>query len=160
MSDNVPKFADGGLVSRPTVGVVGEYPGAQSNPEIMMPLKTIGSMLAKSISTSIFNVGDTRSIESTLDTEDNNTYISNGSRNLRGFNIPKLASGGIAYGETLATVGEYAGAINNPEVIAPLDKLRDMISPITPDFGDVRFVIEQDKLVGLLTDYNNKNTYF
>ena len=160
MSDNVPKFADGGLVYGPTFGIVGEYPGAQSNPEIMMPLKTIGSMLAKSISTSIFNVGDTRSIESTLDTEDNNTYISNSSRNLRGLNIPKLASGGIAYGETLATVGEYAGAINNPEVIAPLDKLRDMISPITPDFGDVRFVIEQDKLVGLLTDYNNKNTYF
>ena len=160
MSDNVPKFADGGLVYGPTFGIVGEYPGAQSNPEIMMPLKTIGSMLAKSISTSIFNVGDTRSIESTLDTEDNNTYISNSSRNLRGLNIPKFASGGIVYGETLATVGEYAGAVNNPEVIAPLDKLRDMISPITPDFGDVRFVIEQDKLVGLLTDYNNKNTYF
>lgn len=160
MSDNMPKFAGGGLVYGPTVGVVGEYPGAQSNPEIMMPLKTIGSMLAKSISTSIFNVGDTRSIESTLDTEDNNTYISNSSRNLRGLNIPKFASGGIVYGETLATVGEYAGAVNNPEVIAPLDKLRDMISPITPDFGDVRFVIEQDKLVGLLTDYNNKNTYF
>jgi len=195
MSDNVPKFADGGLVSGPTIGIVGEYPGAQSNPEIMMPLKTIGSMLAKSISiskvedienskanvsnsnatsslntvgkalaksisTSIFNVGDTRSIESTLDTEDNNTYISNSSRNLRGLNIPKFAKGGIVYGETLATVGEYAGAINNPEVIAPLDKLRDMISPITPDFGDVKFVIEQNQLVGILSKANDKNIYF
>ena len=118
MSDNMPKFADGGLVFGPTVGVVGEYPGAQSNPEIMMPLKTIGSMLAKSISTSIFNVGDTRSIESTLDTEDNNTYISNSSRNLRSLNIPKFASGGIVYGETLATVGEYAGAVNNPNALS------------------------------------------
>lgn len=160
MSDNVPKFANGGLVSGPTVGIVGEYPGAQSNPEIMMPLKTIGSMLAKSISTSIFNAGDTRSIESTLDTEDNNTYISNSSRNLRGLNIPKFASGGIVYGETLATVGEYAGAINNPEVIAPLSKLKDMITPLTPDFGDVKFVIEQNQLVGILSKANDKNIYF
>lgn len=40
---------------------------------------------------------------------------------------PKLADGGIAFGETLATVGEYAGARSNPEVIAPLDKLKDLI---------------------------------
>ena len=160
MSDNVPKFADGGLVSGPTIGIVGEYPGAKTNPEIMVPLKTIGSMLAKSLSTSIFNAGDTRSIESTLDTEDNNTYISNSSRNLRSLNIPKFASGGIVYGETLATVGEYAGAINNPEVIAPLDKLRDMITPLTPDFGDVRFVIEGSNLIGILSNENNKQIYF
>ena len=40
--------------------------------------------------------------------------------------IPKLASGGLAYGPTLAMVGEYAGAQSNPEVIAPLDKLQGM----------------------------------
>jgi hypothetical protein len=44
-----------------------------------------------------------------------------------GFNIPKLASGGIASGPTLAMVGEYSGASTNPEVIAPLDKLQSMI---------------------------------
>lgn len=38
-----------------------------------------------------------------------------------------FASGGVVSGPTLALVGEYAGAGNNPEVIAPLDKLRDMI---------------------------------
>ena len=42
-------------------------------------------------------------------------------------NIPKLALGGIAYGRTLAEVGEYPGARSNPEVIAPLDKLRDLM---------------------------------
>lgn len=41
--------------------------------------------------------------------------------------IPKLASGGIAYGNAIVNVGEYANARNNPEVIAPLDKLKDMI---------------------------------
>ena len=32
-------------------------------------------------------------------------------------------------GPTYALVGEYAGASNNPEVIAPLDKLRTMLQP-------------------------------
>jgi len=41
--------------------------------------------------------------------------------------VPKLADGGIAYGSSLVNVGEYAGAGNNPEVIAPLSKLKEMI---------------------------------
>ena len=41
--------------------------------------------------------------------------------------IPRLATGGIAFGNTLANVGEYPGARSNPEVIAPLDKLRDLL---------------------------------
>lgn len=42
-------------------------------------------------------------------------------------NIPQLAEGGIAYGDTLVNVAEYVGARANPEVIAPLDKLNGMI---------------------------------
>tara|TARA_R110002124_G_scaffold278904_1_gene451170 strand:- start:116 stop:1168 length:1053 start_codon:yes stop_codon:yes gene_type:complete len=34
----IPKFADGGIVSGPTVGLMGEYPGAKSNPEVIAPL--------------------------------------------------------------------------------------------------------------------------
>ena len=41
--------------------------------------------------------------------------------------VPALASGGIAYGETMAVVGEYADARTNPEVIAPLDRLQDFM---------------------------------
>lgn len=40
---------------------------------------------------------------------------------------PKLAQGGIAYGPTSAIVGEYPGARANPEVIAPLSKLKAII---------------------------------
>lgn len=40
---------------------------------------------------------------------------------------PALADGGIAFGETLARVGEYSGAGSNPEVIAPLNKLKDLL---------------------------------
>lgn len=38
-----------------------------------------------------------------------------------------FAQGGVVYGETLARVGEYPGARSNPEVIAPLDKLKGML---------------------------------
>lgn len=42
--------------------------------------------------------------------------------------IPKLAKGGIAYGNSLVNVGEYPNVRSNPEVIAPLDKLQSMLS--------------------------------
>lgn len=38
-----------------------------------------------------------------------------------------FANGGIVYGPTNALVGEYPGAMNNPEVIAPLSKLKDLL---------------------------------
>lgn len=40
----------------------------------------------------------------------------------------KLATGGLAYGPTLATVGDNPGAISDPEVIAPLSKLKDYLN--------------------------------
>lgn len=46
---------------------------------------------------------------------------------IRSTPLPKLAEGGIAFGATIAQVGEYPGASANPEVIAPLDKLRGML---------------------------------
>jgi tape measure domain-containing protein len=45
-----------------------------------------------------------------------------------GFNIPAFAAGGLVSGATLAMVGEGAGtSLTNPEVIAPLDKLQQMM---------------------------------
>jgi TP901 family phage tail tape measure protein len=38
-----------------------------------------------------------------------------------------MASGGIVYGPTNALVGEYPGAQNDPEVVAPLSKLKSML---------------------------------
>lgn len=43
--------------------------------------------------------------------------------------IPAFAEGGLAYGPTLGIFGEYAGASTNPEVVAPLDKLRGLMQP-------------------------------
>ena len=39
------KFANGGIVSGPTMGLVGEYPGAKSNPEVIAPLDKLKSMI-------------------------------------------------------------------------------------------------------------------
>lgn len=63
-----------------------------------------------------------------------------------------FAKGGVVSGPTLALVGEYAGASNNPEVIAPLDKLRSMIQPQGGIGGNVRFEIEGRKLVGVISN--------
>ena len=67
--------------------------------------------------------------------------------------IPMLADGGLASGPTLAMVGEYAGASGNPEVIAPLDKLRGLLAePAAPiDFSKVEFRIKGRELVGILS---------
>lgn len=64
--------------------------------------------------------------------------------------IPKFAEGGIAYGPTLGLFGEYAGANSNPEVVAPLDKLRSMIQPSGGEGGEVVFRIAGRTLVGIL----------
>tara|TARA_R100001244_G_scaffold126111_1_gene96413 strand:- start:1203 stop:3590 length:2388 start_codon:yes stop_codon:yes gene_type:complete len=46
-STPIPQFADGGIVSGPTVGLMGEYSGAGSgNPEVIAPLNKLKSMMA------------------------------------------------------------------------------------------------------------------
>ena len=71
--------------------------------------------------------------------------------------IPKYEKGALAFGPTLGIFGEYAGASHNPEVVAPLDKLRSMIGPAEGISGDVRFVIDGDKLVGILKKKNKES---
>jgi tape measure domain-containing protein len=42
---NVMAFADGGVISGPTLGLMGEYSGARTNPEVVAPLDKLRSML-------------------------------------------------------------------------------------------------------------------
>ena len=44
----VTPFADGGIVSGPTLGLVGEYPGASTNPEVIAPLDKLKSIIGGS----------------------------------------------------------------------------------------------------------------
>lgn len=68
--------------------------------------------------------------------------------------IPKFATGGIAYGPTLGLFGEYSGAANNPEVVAPLDRLRALIGTTDSGFRRVDFRIRGRDLVSI----NNRET--
>ncbi|MCH5690101.1 hypothetical protein LWM68_41260 [Niabella sp. W65] len=70
-----------------------------------------------------------------------------------------FADGGVVYGPTNALIGEYAGASSNPEVVAPLDRLKDIIGGgnnvnITGEFvmrgRDMAVVLERE------TKYRNR----
>ena len=74
-------------------------------------------------------------------------------------NATTFADGGIVSGPTYALVGEYSGASNNPEVIAPFSKFKSMIEPMFTDSGmsgEVRFVIKGETLEGILSKMNRK----
>lgn len=80
--------------------------------------------------------------------------------------IPKASSfaeGGILYGATYALAGEYPGASNNPEVIAPLDRLRSLLDADRPasanPAGSVEFRIRGRELVGILSKEYNTRKY-
>ncbi|MCM1020831.1 MAG: phage tail tape measure protein [Muribaculaceae bacterium] len=69
--------------------------------------------------------------------------------------VMPFADGGIISGPTIGLMGEYAGASNNPEVVAPLDKLRGMLQPTEGISGKVTFKIDGRTLVGVLEKENN-----
>ena len=64
--------------------------------------------------------------------------------------LPKFADGAIAYGPTLGLFGEYSGAANNPEVVAPLDRLKALIGTDTGALSNVQFRIRGRDLVGIM----------
>lgn len=66
--------------------------------------------------------------------------------------LPKFAEGGVISGPTVGLMGEYAGAANNPEVVAPLNKLKDLLQPegVSAMGGKVVFEISGRNLRGVL----------
>lgn len=69
--------------------------------------------------------------------------------------LPKFAAGGIAYGPTMGLFGEYPGAANNPEVVAPLSKLKSLLNTDSVTGGRVEFEIKGRRLVGVLAKESN-----
>ena len=47
---DIMKFNNGGIISGPTVGLMGEYPGARSNPEVVAPLSKLKSLMNNNVS--------------------------------------------------------------------------------------------------------------
>lgn len=70
----------------------------------------------------------------------------------------KFANGGIISGPTMGLMGEYPGARNNPEVVAPLDKLKGLIGN---SGGTLEARISGNDLLILLNkaQRNNQNTF-
>ena len=64
--------------------------------------------------------------------------------------MPAFAEGGIITGPTIGLMGEYAGAMNNPEVVAPLNKLRGIIEESNGLNGTVKFKMVGRALEGVL----------
>ena len=74
-------------------------------------------------------------------------------------NVPAFANGGIVSGPTLGLMGEYTGSKSNPEVIAPLDKLKGMIGqqPANVNVGGQFRIQGQDLVVALQRADRNRS---
>lgn len=70
-------------------------------------------------------------------------------------NVTAFANGGIISGPTLGLMGEYSGAKTNPEVVAPLNKLKSMLGDQSPQFEVVQY-IEGDKLAVMVRNANKR----
>lgn len=79
---------------------------------------------------------------------------------VRGGKVMEFANGGIISGPTLGLMGEYAGARHNPEVVAPLDKLKSMIGSNSSQNLSGEFVVRgQDLVVALQRAERNRNRF-
>jgi hypothetical protein len=71
--------------------------------------------------------------------------------------IPKFADGGIVSGPTLGLMGEYSGASTNPEVIAPLNKLKSLLGDVGGKVFIPNMVLKGEDLVVSFNRTNNRN---
>jgi len=62
-------------------------------------------------------------------------------------NIPRLYNGGLAYGDTLARVGDYANSSSNPEVISPLNKLQSLTNNNATSQEQIELLKQQNALL-------------
>lgn len=74
--------------------------------------------------------------------------------------IQPFAKGGIVSGPTIGLIGEYAGARHNPEVVAPLNKLKSMIGDRGSATMNGEFVVRgQDLILALQRAERNRNRF-
>lgn len=76
-----------------------------------------------------------------------------------------FADGGVVTGPTLGLVGEYPGAANNPELIAPADKMMGYIRKAVGEAGGgvggtVKIVFANGSLEGYMDHQNRKQRNF
>lgn len=74
----------------------------------------------------------------------------------------KFADGGVVYGPTNALIGEYSSARSNPEIVAPLDKLKTILKSENLGNNRAQVFIPEVTVKGqdLLIVFNRAQTYF
>ena len=70
-----------------------------------------------------------------------------------------MAQGGLAFGQTPVMVGDYSGVRSNPEVIAPLNKLKAMIDGGSQNVSGEFVLRGQDLVVALQRAERNRNRF-
>jgi hypothetical protein len=76
----------------------------------------------------------------------------------KGPSVPAFADGGIVSGPTLGLMGEYPNARNNPEVIAPLDKLKGMLNTGNNSSGFIASTSIQGRDLAIVLERYNKDS--
>ena len=80
-------------------------------------------------------------------------FVTSATAMVEAIGVMPFADGGIVSGPTVGLIGEYAGASSNPEVVAPLDKLRSMLKTTgEPVVVGGTFRISGRDLVGVLAN--------
>jgi hypothetical protein len=75
-----------------------------------------------------------------------------------GPSVPAFADGGIVSGPTLGLMGEYPGASSNPEIIAPLDKLKTLMKPEQSSGGFIASTTIQGRDLAIVLERYNKDS--
>jgi hypothetical protein len=75
-----------------------------------------------------------------------------------GPSVPAFADGGIVSGPTLGLMGEYPNARSNPEVIAPLDKLKTLMKPEQSSGGFIASTTIQGRDLAIVLERYNKDS--
>ena len=76
----------------------------------------------------------------------------------KGPSVQAFAEGGIVRGPTLGLMGEYPNARSNPEVIAPLDKLRGMLKSNDSSSGFIASTSIQGRDLAIVLERYNKDS--
>ena len=110
------------------------------------------------LSTAVSNIPEykesTIRINTVVSSSGGDSYSGGGNRPTVNVNLMKMARGGIAYGDTLAHIGEYPSARSNPEVVAPLSKLQDILAKSGNSSANVKrqneLLAEQNRLLRVI----------
>ena len=85
--------------------------------------------------------------------------LSETSKNMSGGGAKAFANGGVISGPTMGLMGEYPGARSNPEIVAPLDKLKSLIGGGSGGTLEAR-ISGNDLLILMNKAQRNNNTTF